>query len=59
MQEGVNKMWEPTEKQREYLKLITTMTIDCLTGKGVDSVEAYINNLENIVKQIPTNGEER
>lgn len=44
--------WKPSEKERHYLELVMSMTTDCLMGRGVDSVETYVSNLNRITGQI-------
>lgn len=45
--------WNPTTEQYKYLELIASMTIDCMAGKGAESLETYRKNLLAISDQIP------
>jgi len=44
--------WQPIEKEKEYLKLIQCMTLDCLFGRGVDTRETFTSNLKEITRQL-------
>ena len=38
--------WHPSTEEKEYLQCILSMTIDCMMGKGTDTVETYGSNLK-------------
>jgi len=45
-------MWEPNEEEKKYLDLIAGMTVDCRMGRGTDSRKTYLENLEEIIRQM-------
>lgn len=47
-----NKMWKPNLKEEEFLKLIASMTLDCLMGKGTVDRNDYIANLRLICREL-------
>ncbi len=46
------KKWIPSEKELEYLKLVISMTTDCLVGNGVDTRHTYTENLIMIADKL-------
>jgi hypothetical protein len=42
--------WQPNDEEQKYLKLIISMTTDCLMGKGTADRKAYVNNLKSICR---------
>ena len=49
--------WKPTEEEAKHLKLVMSMSIDCLMEKGTSDKETYLANLEAIIvlmKKLPT-----
>ena len=44
--------WRPSEEENRYLRLVLSMTIDCMMGKGTDTVETYTNNLRIIGEEL-------
>lgn len=46
-------MWKPSKDQEQYLKLVMSMTADCLIGNGVDTVDTYKDNLMRICNNMP------
>jgi hypothetical protein len=51
-------IWQPTSKQKEYLKLVISMSADCIMGKGTDTLKAYTKNLRMIADQIESHSQE-
>ncbi len=48
--------WRPSEEENRYLRLVLSMTIDCMMGKGTDTVETYTNNLRIIGEELEVIG---
>ena len=44
--------WEPDITEQKYVKLVMSMSMDCLLGKGTDTPKAYTQNLRMIADQI-------
>lgn len=42
------EIWKPDEKDSEYLRLVMSMSLDCLMGKGTSTAGAYTKNLRAI-----------
>jgi hypothetical protein len=44
--------WEPDAEEEKHLRLIMSMSIDCLMGKGTRTATAYTKNLRAIADLI-------
>ena len=44
--------WKPTDEEAKYLKLVVSMSTDCLLGKGTIDGDTYISNLLIIVTDL-------
>jgi hypothetical protein len=42
--------WKPEGEDRKYVELILAMSTDALLGKGVDSRETFLGNLEKAIE---------
>jgi len=48
----VEMKWQPSKEEHKHLKLVLSMTTDCMMGKGTDTVKTYAMNLRNIAEGI-------
>jgi hypothetical protein len=46
------RKWTPQGEQRRYVELALSMSGNCLTGTGVDTLKAYTNNLRTIADHL-------
>lgn len=46
--------WTPEADDEKMLKLIMSMSLDSLMGRGVDTKETYLSNLEMVINEMRT-----
>lgn len=44
--------WQPDTKEQAYLRLVMSMSLDCLMCKGTSTAATYTKNLRMIADQI-------
>lgn len=52
-------MYQPNEKESKYIKVIMSMCIDTLVGKGVTNVETFISNCKFYLDGLKKENEKR
>ena len=53
------KTWKAEGEDRKYLELIASMTTDAMLGRGVDTRETYLSNLERMIKGMRDSAEKK
>ena len=51
--------WEMNEKERDMVKLVASMCVDTMMGRGPNNKETYVGNLRNLADTIELIGQEQ
>jgi len=51
--------WVPNKEQQKYLRLIISMSTDCLMEKGVDNIGAFMYNIRTLGDMIAEKEEKK
>lgn len=46
------EIWQPDAEESKYVRLVMSMSLDCLMGKGTTTPAAYTKNLRMIADQL-------
>jgi len=46
------EVWKPDLTEQKYIKLVMSMSVDCLMNKGTNTAKAYTQNLRTIADLI-------